>query len=115
VSRNTVDRWIRWYRQGGFDALVPAARQVANQTPERLLELAVALRRERPARTAAQIYRIIVEAEGSAPSARTIQRHLKAAGLARMGGPVSRALGRFEADHRNGTVDRRRVARPADR
>jgi putative transposase len=101
VSRNTVDRWIRWYREGGFDGLVPAPRRVANQTPERLLELAVALRREQPARTAAQIERIIVEAEGGSPSARTIQRHLKVSGLARKGGPVSRALGRFEADHRN--------------
>jgi putative transposase len=101
VSRNTLDRWIRAYREGGFDALVPAPRRVASQTPERLLELAVALRREQPARTAAQIHRIIVEAEGSSPSARTIQRHLKAAGLAWKGGPVSRAPGRFEAEFRN--------------
>ena len=101
VSRNTLDRWIRAYREGGFDALVPARRRVANQTPERLLELAVALRREQPARTAAQIERIIVEAEGSSPCARTIQRHLKAAGLGWRGGPVTRALGRFEAESRN--------------
>ena len=40
VSRNTVDRWIRAYREGGFDALVPAPRRMTNQTPERLLELA---------------------------------------------------------------------------
>jgi putative transposase len=101
VSRNTLDRWIRWYREGGFEALVLRPRRMANQTPERLLELAVALRREQLARTAAQIHRIIVEAEGSSPSARTIQRHLKAAGLAWKGGPVSRALGRFEAELRN--------------
>jgi len=101
VSRNTLDRWIRAYREGGFDALVPAPRRVANRTPERLLELAVALRREQPARTAAQIERILVEAEGSAPTARTIQRHLAAAGLAWKGGQVARALGRFEAEFRN--------------
>jgi len=23
LSRNTIDRWARWYRSGGFDALVP--------------------------------------------------------------------------------------------
>jgi putative transposase len=80
---------------------VPVPRRVANQTPERLLELACALRREQPARTAAQIHRIIVEAEGSAPSARTIQRHFVAAGLPWKGGQLGRALGRFEADHRN--------------
>ncbi|MHB1838119.1 MAG: helix-turn-helix domain-containing protein, partial [Solirubrobacteraceae bacterium] len=78
VTRTTLDRWIRAYRQGGFDALVPASRRPATGMPERL-ELAVALRSEQPARTAAQIHRIIVEAEGAAPSARTIQRHLKAA------------------------------------
>ncbi len=101
VARNTLDRWIRAYREAGFDGLVPAPRRVANGTPERLLELAVALRREQPARTAAQIHRIIVEAEGVSPSARTIQRHLAAAGLAWKGGPVARALGRFEAEFRN--------------
>lgn len=101
VSRNTVDRWIRAYRRGGFGALVPAPRRVANQTPERLLELACALRREQPARTAAQIHRIILEAEGGAPSARTIQRHFVAAGLPWKGGQIGRALGRFEAEFRN--------------
>ena len=80
VSRNTLDRWIRAYREGGFEALVPAPRRLPNQTPERLLELACALRREQPARTAAQIHRIILETEGRSPSARTINRHLAAAG-----------------------------------
>jgi putative transposase len=101
VSRNTLDRWIRAYREGGFDALVPTPRRQPNRTPERLLELALSLRREQPARTAAQIYRIVVEAEGRSPSARTIQRHLVAAGLPWKGGPVTRALGRFEAEFRN--------------
>lgn len=101
VGRNTLDRWIRAYREGGFDALVPAPRRIANGTPERLLELAVALRREQPARTAAQIHRIIVEAEGASPSARTIQRHLATAGLPWKGSQIVRALGRFEAERRN--------------
>jgi putative transposase len=101
VTRTTLDRWIRAYREGGFDGLVPAPRRVANTTPERLLELAVALRREQPARTAAQIHRILVEAEGVAPSARTIQRHFAAAGLPWKGSQIARALGRFEAESRN--------------
>jgi putative transposase len=100
VSRNTLDRWIRAYRVGGFDALVPAPRRLAEGTPEGL-ELAVALRREQPARTAAQIHRIILESEGRSPSARTILRHLAAAGLPWKGGQIGRALGRFEAAHRN--------------
>jgi putative transposase len=101
VSRNTLDRWIRAYREGGYAALVPAPRRVRTQTPERLVELACALRREQPARTAAQIHRIIVEAEASAPSARTIQRYLVAAGLPWKGGQIGRALGRFEAEFAN--------------
>ena len=101
VTRTTLDRWIRAYREGGFTGLVPAPRRVANGTPERVLELAVALRREQPARTAAQIHRIIVEAEGASPSARTIQRRLAAAGLRWKGSEVARALGRFEAESRN--------------
>jgi putative transposase len=101
VSRTTLDRWVRSYRDGGFGALVPRPRRMPNKTPERLLELACALRREQPARTTAQIHRIIVEAEGSSPSARTIQRHFVAAGLPWKGGQIGRALGRFEAEQRN--------------
>ncbi|MGA2928378.1 MAG: DDE-type integrase/transposase/recombinase [Solirubrobacteraceae bacterium] len=101
VSRTTLDRWVRAYREGGFDGLVPAPRRVASSTPERVLELAVALRREQPARTAAQIHRILVEAEGVALSARTIQRHLAAAGVPWRGSQIARALGRFEAESRN--------------
>jgi putative transposase len=101
VSRNTLDRWIRAYREGGFAALVPAPRRMPNQTPARLLELACALRREQPARTAAQIHRIIAETEGSSPSARTIQRHFVMAGLPWKGGEIGRALGRFEAEFPN--------------
>jgi putative transposase len=101
VSRNTLDRWIRDYRRGGFDALVPAPRRVKNGTPQSMLDLAVALRREQPARTAAQIQRIIAESQGSSPTARTIQRHLARAGLPWKGQLVSRALGRFEAQEPN--------------
>lgn len=95
VSRATLDRWVRCCRAGGFQALLPARRRVQNKTSERISGLA--LRREQSARTAAQIRRIILEAEGAAPSERTIQRHLLAAGLFWKGQVTSRALGRFEA------------------
>jgi len=48
VSRGTLDRWIRDWRAGGFDALVPSPRQPAARTPAEVMELAVALRRENP-------------------------------------------------------------------
>ena len=101
VSRTSLDRWTRAYRLGGFEALVPAPRRVETKTPAHLLDMACALRREQPARTAAQIYRIIVEAEGWSPSARTLQRHLAAAGLPWRGASPARATGRFEAERRN--------------
>jgi putative transposase len=46
ISRQTIDRWIRDWRAGGFDALVPSPRQCTPRTPGEVLELAVALRRE---------------------------------------------------------------------
>ena len=76
--------------QGGFEALVPAPRRVENRTPARLLELAFALRREQPARTAAQIHRIIVEAEGWAPSRAHDPASSRSGGLA-VEGRVDRA------------------------
>ena len=97
VSRNTLDRWIRAYRAGGFDALVPAARHVDPRTPTAILELAETLRAQEPARTAAQIARVIAADRGWSPSARTIQRHLARAGLPWRGGEAPQVFGRFEA------------------
>jgi len=101
VSRNTLDRWIRAYRAGGFEALVPAARHADARTPAALLELAEVLRAEEPSRTAAQIVRVIVETRGWSPSARTLQRHLARAGLPWRGVEPRRAFGRFEATYPN--------------
>lgn len=102
VSRKTLDRWIRAYRAGGFDALVPAGRTAEPRTPAPLLDMAVALKRERPGRTAAQIHRIIATTEGWGPSERTIQRLLVRHGLGGRGdGTPVEVFGRFEADHAN--------------
>ena len=97
VSRNTLDRWARAYRSGGYEALVPTPRRTDARTPAELLQLAEALRVEEPARTGAQIARLITEAKGHSPSARTLQRHLRRAGLPWKGAQAPRAFGRFEA------------------
>src|SRR5450756_2860266 len=55
VSRVTLDRWIRAWKAGGFDALVPSTRHAEPHTPASVLELAAALKREVPGRTAAQV------------------------------------------------------------
>lgn len=98
VSRNTVDRWIRAWRVGGFEALVPVARAEGPKTPAAVLDLAVKLKREAPARTAAQVVEIMATAEAWAPSARTVQRHFARLGLnTRPDGSPPEAFGRFEA------------------
>src|SRR5215218_5662814 len=93
VSRNTLDRWIRAWRVGGFDALLPDPRVGRPRVAAELLELAVTLKREQPRRAATQIARIITEQHGSSPHQRTLQRHFRRGGL--------RAFGRFQAEAPN--------------
>ena len=99
VGRSTLDDWIRAYRAGGFAALAPRQRASVPRTARALLEQAETLRRENPARTCAQIQRIITAANGgSGPSQSTIERHLRRVGLTRAGVRGERqAFGRFEA------------------
>jgi len=103
VGRSTLDDWIRAYRVGGFAALAPRQRASVPRTPRALLLQAETLRRENPARTAAQIQRIIAAANGGVgPSQSTIERHLRRLGLTRaalIGG--RQAFGRFEASGPN--------------
>jgi putative transposase len=102
VSRKTIDRWIRQWRAGGFEALVPVPRVSARSTPAGVLDLAVTLKREAPGRTGAQVAEVIAAAEGSSPSARTIQRHFARLGLnTRPDGTAPAAFGRFEAEAAN--------------
>jgi transposase len=89
VSRQTVDRWIRDWRAGGFDALVPHPRQSSARTPAEVMELAVGLRRENPDRTAAGIRRILRAQLGWSPDERTLQRHFTRLGLSRSAGTAT--------------------------
>lgn len=113
VSRVTIDRWILAWRRGGFDALVPAARDSDPTTAAVVLELAASLKREVPARTAVQVQAILeahlatapadppvssVSSVSSVPSVRTLQRHFVRLELnTRPDGVGPRAFGRFEA------------------
>jgi putative transposase len=101
VSRVTIDRWILAWRRGGFDALLPSTRHGDPTTSAAALELAAALKREVPARTAAQISAILLASAGpgrSVPSERTLQRHFARLELnTRPDGLPPRAFGRFEA------------------
>src|SRR5258708_228146 len=102
VSRKTIDRWITARRAGGFDALVPAPRQSSPRTDPQVVELAVGLKRENPARTAAQVRRVLAAQLGWAPSERAIQRWFEARELTtRPRGQPPAPFGRFEADRVN--------------
>ena len=101
VSRVSLDRWVRAYRGGGFEALFPAPRAPKLRTAPEVLELAAALKREKPARTAAQVVRILRKHVGDAPSARTVQRHFARLELNTTGAGAPRVFGRFEAAARN--------------
>jgi putative transposase len=102
LTRWTLDRWIAQWRAGGFDALVPSPRQSAPRTSAEVLALAEALKRENPARTAAQVRRILKVQSGWAPDERTLQRHFARQGLGLGTAPGSAAVfGRFEAARPN--------------
>ena len=98
LTRWTLDRWIKEWRHGGFDALVPSPRQSQPRTPPEVMELAAALKKENPARTAAQVQRILRAQAGWAPDERTIQRMFNRAGLtALVTAGAAPVFGRFEA------------------
>jgi putative transposase len=104
VSYATLTRWRRAYQEGGFDALVPSPRRAAPRTPEEVLALAEALKREKPGRTAAQVRRVPQVTSGWAPSDRTLQRLFERLELGRPApGPEEeqRAFGRFECTRPN--------------
>lgn len=85
VSRNSLDRWIRAWRAGGFEALLPADRSTAQlRTPLELLKLAADLKREAPMRTSAQITQILRAShpdQPQVPSPATIRRYFHRIGL----------------------------------
>jgi putative transposase len=101
ISEQTIRRWARAWRAGGFEALIPAPARVTPRTPAEVLALAVALKRENPARTAVQITRILRAQAGWAPSDRTLQRHFVSLELGRELQASPQVFGRFEAERCN--------------
>lgn len=104
-SRNTLDRWCTQYRRHGLNALRPAARADKGKGrahPEWMAD-AVRLRRELPARSAAQIVDIIGRAHGVWLAERTVRAHLAATGVSRkeLTADAAQAFGRYEAERRN--------------
>ena len=103
ITRWTLDRWIYDWRRAGFDALVPSPRQSQPRTPPEVVELAMALKKENPARTAGQIRRILTVQLGWSPDERTLQRMFHRTGLSALTSPdlTPASFSRFEADRPN--------------
>jgi hypothetical protein len=75
VSAVTLRRWLRGWRKGGYEALVPGIRRQSNRIPAQVLEAAVTIKREAPGRSAAQVVRVLAETGRGKVAERTLQRH----------------------------------------
>lgn len=105
VSERTLERYLEAYRKGGWDALKPKSRSTKGRTKldPSLLQQAIALRRERPARSVEQIIFLLVESGVAAPgqiAESTLARHLRISGVSRehvMDTTPASTFRRFEA------------------
>ena len=104
VSRNTLDRWIRKYRAEGLAGLRdrPRADRGSARLDPALLDLAIRLRLEAPARSAAHIAEIVRARHGVRIAERTLAEQFRRRGFTR--GELlrdGRTFGRYEADAPN--------------
>lgn len=109
VSIRTVERYLKLYREGGWEALKPSRRAdklQSKQIPLALLEKAIALKKENPTRSVRQIIAILEIAKMVEPNhlkESTLSRQFRRRGLTRkaLETEQNRTFRRFEADHRN--------------
>lgn len=104
LSRSTIDRWLRAYRERGLEGLKPTARAdtgALRRHPE-LFEEAARMRRELPARSAEAIAAQLSAIHRIPVSARTIRAQLASRGLTRAAlAAEPAAFGRYEAERVN--------------
>lgn len=106
VSIRTLERYLEAYRKGGWDALKPKERRSTGRTKldPALLQRAIELRRERPARSVEQLIFLLEESKTAPPGTiaeSTLARHLRLAGVSRkqvMETAPASTFRRFEAD-----------------
>jgi len=106
VSARTIERYLKLYREGGFEGLMPKSTVKRNtKIPMEYFDLAVALKQENRKRTVAQIIEIL-EMSGMVPKGvlkkSTLYEHFKRQGLNKeLGKKESKAYQRFSPKHRN--------------
>ena len=109
IGITTLRRYLKQYREGGFEALLPQERVDKGVpralTPE-VLEKAVALRQEQPDRTTPMLVELLKRDPdlklSQTPNAHTLTTHLRQKGKTRrLLGQSTRAFHRFERDEVN--------------
>ena len=109
VSLRTLERYLKAYREGGWEALLPSVRAdklTSKQVPPEVLEKAIALKQECPTRSVRQIMAILELARLVEPGTlkeSTLSKQLRRRGVTRKALVKSPdgTFHRFEADHRN--------------
>jgi transposase InsO family protein len=109
VGISTLRRYLKLYRQGGFDALRPHERKDARQPrtiAEDALKKAIALREEKPSRTTQTIVDILRRDPSlkpeQIPNVHTLTTHLRQLGKSRyLLAHTGRVYKRFEREHVN--------------
>lgn len=106
-SIRTLERYLAHYRKGGLDALMPEARNDRHRPralPQAIIERAVQLRREQPARTVEQLIAML-ESENLALS-NTVKRSTLASHLQKAGAQRHAQTAKTNAAHqRYGATD----------
>lgn len=106
VSIRTIERYLKQYREGGFEALMPKSTSPrSTKIPQEYFELAVALKRENQKRPVSQIIEIL-EMSGKVPKGvlkrSTLYDHFEREGITKeLGKKESKAYQRFSPKHRN--------------
>ncbi|WP_281889594.1 DDE-type integrase/transposase/recombinase [Paenibacillus sp. YYML68] len=106
VSVRTLERYLEAYRKGGWEALMPRERATDGRTrlAPSLLQQAIELRRQRPARSVEQLIFLLEESGAAAPgqiAVSTLARHLRRAGVSRgqvIEASSAQTFRRFEAE-----------------
>ncbi len=106
ASARTIERYLKQYREGGFEALMPKSTSLrSTRIPQEYFELALALKRENLKRPVNQIIGIL-EMSGKVPKGMlkrsTLYDYFERQGLTKeLGKKESKAYQRFSPKHRN--------------
>lgn len=105
VSARTIERYLKNYREGGYDALMPKTHKGTTRIPKEYLDLAISLKQENLKRPVTQIIETL-ELSGKVPKGllkrSTLYDHFDRLGFTKeLGKKEAKAYQRFTPKHRN--------------